>query len=117
MKTAPIDYIEFKATDIEKTKTFYANTFGWTFTDYGPNYTAFSGSGVAGGFELFTGPITNGALVVLYYENLEEIKRRVISAGGIISKEIFEFPDGKRFHFNDPSGNELAFGQKSKRSL
>jgi len=108
MKTTPIDYIEFKSADIEQTKIFYSNTFGWTFTDYGPNYTAFSGSGVAGGFELTTEPIVNGVLVVLYHENLEEIQEHIISVGGIISKEIFEFPGGKRFHFTDPSGNELA---------
>lgn len=108
MKTAPIDYIEFKTTDIEKTKAFYSNAFGWSFTDYGPNYTSFSKIGVAGGFELTKGPIVNGVLVVLYYEDLEEIQEKVITAGGIISKEIFEFPGGKRFHFKDPSGNELA---------
>ena len=55
-----------------------------------------------------TEPIVNGVLVVLYHENLEEIQERIISVGGIISKEIFEFPGGKRFHFTDPSGNELA---------
>ena len=55
-----------------------------------------------------TKPIVNGVLVVLYHENLEEIQERIISVGGIISKEIFEFPGGKRFHFTDPSGNELA---------
>ncbi|MFT7343887.1 MAG: putative enzyme related to lactoylglutathione lyase [Lentimonas sp.] len=55
-------------------------------------------------------PITNGALVILYHENLEEIKTKVISAGGKINMNmnIFSFPSGKRFHFIDPSGNELA---------
>nr|WP_297786627.1 VOC family protein [uncultured Allomuricauda sp.] len=105
---APIDYIEFKATDLEKTKRFYGQTFGWTFTDYGPTYTSFAESGVAGGFELTHDPITNGALIVLYFKNLIEIRDKVIAAGGSITKEIFEFPGGKRFHFTDPSGNELA---------
>ncbi|MCR9228075.1 MAG: VOC family protein [Flavobacteriaceae bacterium] len=108
MKTTPIDYIEFKASDMESTKVFYSSIFGWIFTDYGPNYTAFSESGVTGGFELTIDPIVNGALVVLYHENLEEILEKVISAGGMITKEIFEFPGGRRFHFTDPSGNELA---------
>nr|WP_321413911.1 VOC family protein [uncultured Allomuricauda sp.] len=108
MKITPIDYIEFKSTDIERTKIFYSSTFGWTFTDYGPNYTAFSESGVTGGFELTTKPIVNGVLIVLYHDNLEEILGKVIGAGGTITKEIFEFPGGKRFHFTDSSGNELA---------
>ncbi|MDF0708716.1 MAG: VOC family protein [Bacteroidota bacterium] len=105
---APIDYIEFKATNLEKTKRFYGQTFGWTFTDYGPSYTSFSESGVAGGFELSPEPIVNGTLIVLYYSDLVGIREKVIAAGGEISKEIFEFPGGKRFHFTDPSGNELA---------
>ncbi|RIV30264.1 VOC family protein [Flagellimonas lutimaris] len=108
MKTTPIDYIEFKSTDLEKTKEFYTQTFGWAFTDYGPTYTSFSETGVAGGFELTQEPIVNGALIVLYYENLVEIRDKVKSTGGTITKEIFEFPGGKRFHFTDPSGNELA---------
>ena len=108
MKAAPIDYIEFKSTDLKKTKAFYNELFGWTFTDYGPTYTSFSESGVTGGFELTNRPIVNGVLIVLYYENLVEIRENVKSAGGTITKEIFEFPGGKRFHFTDPSGNELA---------
>lgn len=107
MKT-PIDYIEFKSTDLEKTKDFYSNTFGWDFTDYGPAYTSFSEIGVAGGFELTSEPIVNGVLIVLHHNNLIEIREKVIAAGGIITKEIFEFPGGRRFHFTDPSGNELA---------
>ncbi len=103
-----INYVEFKATDLEKVKDFYSQTFGWTFTDYGPTYTAFSESGLEGGFELTEDPIVNGALIVLYHENLLEIKDKVVEAGGVIVKEIFSFPGGSRFHFEDPAGNELA---------
>ena len=60
-----IDYIEFKANDLHKIKEFYSMTFHWVFTDYGPNYIAFSGSGLEGGFEKSDAPIFNGALVVL----------------------------------------------------
>ncbi|MHA7832802.1 MAG: VOC family protein [Flagellimonas sp.] len=108
METTRIDYIEFKSSDLEMTKAFYARTFGWTFTDYGPTYTAFSESGINGGFELTTEPITNGVLIVLYHKDLVTIKDKVIAAGGSVTKEIFEFPGGKRFHFTDSSGNELA---------
>jgi len=103
-----INYIEFKAHDLEKTKFFYEEAFGWTFTDYGPTYIAFDESGLQGGFETTEEPIVNGALVVLYHENLTSCIDRIEKAGGIISLAIFSFPGGKRFHFTDPSGNELA---------
>ena len=108
MNNNHINYIEFKAKNIEKIKQFYSKAFDWTFTDYGPSYTAFSSSGLEGGFEKTDQKINNGALVILYNENLEEIKQHIIELDGIISKEIFSFPGGKRFHFIDPSGNELA---------
>ena len=103
-----IDYIEFKAHDLEKTKTFYSDLFGWEFTDYGPSYTSFAKSGVFGGFETTEEPIANGALIVLYHAELESVLANVEKAGGQICKAIFSFPGGRRFHFRDPSGNELA---------
>ncbi|WP_350286500.1 VOC family protein [uncultured Croceitalea sp.] len=104
----PINYIEFRSTDLKETKRFYQQAFGWVFTDYGDGYTAFKESGVEGGFELTHEPIVNGVLVVLHHHNLEEIKNKIIQAGGSISQEIFSFPGGSRFQFLDPSGNELA---------
>lgn len=103
-----INYIEFKAKDLEKIKGFYTASFNWHFTDFGPDYTAFSESGLAGGFEKSKKRATNGALVILYHDNLEVIKSKITEAGGKISKDIFSFPGGQRFHFKDPSGNELA---------
>ena len=108
MKNTPINYIEFKAKDLEKIKTFYKAAFGWTFTDYGSTYTAFADSGIEGGFELTEDDIVNGVLVVLHHDNLEQIKQHVIDCGGKITQDIFSFPGGSRFHFTDPSGNELA---------
>lgn len=103
-----ISYIEFKANDLDVIKEFYHTAFGWFFTDYGPEYTAFSESGVEGGFEKTEDPIVNGVLIVLYHNDLENIKNKITEAGGKISKDIFSFPGGKRFHFLDPAGNELA---------
>lgn len=103
-----INYIEFKAKDLQKVKAFYTNAFGWKFTDYGKTYTAFSDSGIDGGFELSGDKIVYGVLVVLYHANLDEAKGKVLKSGGTISKEIFDFPGGRRFQFFDPSGNELA---------
>jgi len=108
MTNNQIDYIEFKTNNIETTKAFYTKAFNWVFTDYGPNYTAFEESGLQGGFELSDKPILNGALVVLYHEDLEAQMESVKKCGGVISKEIFSFPGGRRFHFTDPSGNALA---------
>lgn len=108
MKNVHINYVEFKAGDLEKVKGFYQQAFGWTFTDYGPTYTAFSDSGIQGGFEKSEDEIINGALVVLYHEELELIQEQVTDAGGKISLAIFSFPGGRRFHFIDPAGNELA---------
>ena len=103
-----INYVEFKAKDLQKIKEFYNGSFDWTFTDYGPTYIAFSESGLQGGFEKTEDEIVNGVLVVLYHNDLEDIKNRIIKFGGEISKAIFSFPGGHRFHFVDPSGNELA---------
>ncbi len=103
-----IQYVEFKAHSIEKTKTFYSNCFDWEFTDYGANYVAFSNSGLEGGFEKTEAPITNGALVILYHRDLELVKNKIIASGGTITRDTFSFPGGKRFHFSDPNGNELA---------
>ncbi|MCX2718593.1 VOC family protein [Lentiprolixibacter aurantiacus] len=103
-----INYIEFKAHDLEKIKAFYSQVFGWEFTDYGPTYTSFAESGIFGGFELSEEPILNGALIVLYHTDLESVQADVEKAGGEIIRSIFSFPGGRRFHFKDPSGNELA---------
>lgn len=108
MKNSHINYVEFKAQDLEKVKTFYKKAFGWAFTDYGPTYTAFSESGLDGGFEQSGEPIANGALIVLYHEDLSTVEKSIIEAGGIISRSVFSFPGGRRFHFTDPAGNELA---------
>ncbi len=107
-KNSHINYIELKAYNLEQTKQFYSEAFGWAFTDYGATYIAFSDSGLEGGFEKTDHKIVNGALVVLYHENLDAIKSRIISSNGTISKDIFSFPGGRRFHFLDPSGNKLA---------
>ena len=108
LKDNHINYVEFKAKDIEKIKKFYTASFDWNFTDYGPTYTAFSNSGLEGGFEKTNNNIVNGALIILYHENLDLIKSRIIEAGGKITKDTFSFPGGRRFHFVDPSKNELA---------
>lgn len=103
-----IDYIEFPATDIEKTKLFYTIVFGWKFEDYGPDYASFHDGRLSGGFRKEKKVKGNGPLIVLYASDLEALQRRIILADGKITKPTFEFPGGRRFHFSDPNGNELA---------
>jgi uncharacterized protein len=105
-----IDYIEFGVTDMARSQRFYAEAFDWRFTDYAPEYAGIQrrGGGEAGGLRLEAEVSTGGPLVILFSADLEATLDRVQKAGGIISQEIFEFPGGRRFHFRDPSGNELA---------
>lgn len=106
-----INYVEFPAKDIAKTKQFFSSVFGWTFEDFGPEYTAFSNQGLDGGFfksDLSTSTKNGSALVVFFSNNLEETLAKIEAAGGGIIKPIFSFPGGRRFHFSDPNGNEYA---------
>ena len=104
-----INYIELPATDLERTKKFYGEVFGWTFVDYGPEYVSFEGAGVDGGFTLGSTPAEQGGvLVVLYHEDLEQTAEKIRSCGCEVVRSIFAFPGGRRFHFRDPNGNELA---------
>ena len=103
-----IDYVEFPGTDLPATKAFYSAAFGWTFQDYGPTYAAFEGQGTDGGFQADAAATNGKPLVILYAHDLEAMEGKVRGAGGTIVKPIFDFPGGRRFHFVDPSGNELA---------
>lgn len=107
-----IDYVELQVSDIGRAKNFYGGAFGWTFKDYGPAYCEFNDGRLTGGFALSDDAkgdqAKRGALVVLYASNLEETQRRVEASGGKIVKPIFSFPGGRRFHFADPDGYELA---------
>jgi len=106
-----INYVEFPANDLKATKEFFHNTFGWVFTDYGPEYCAFDESGLQGGFyqsDLASNTANGSALIVLYTTTLEALEQEVQANGATIVKAIFEFPGGRRFHFTEPSGNELA---------
>ena len=103
-----IDYIEFPSRDIGRDRDFYRSVFGWRFEDYGPRYTSFSDGRLSGGFTMERTPPASGVIVVLYADDLVSAEQRIRNAGGVIVKETFSFPGGRRFHFTDPSGNELA---------
>lgn len=104
-----IDYIELNVEDIDVSKKFYAAAFGWSFTDYGPKYSEFNDGRLKGGLTT-TAPVSakGGPLVILYADDLEACQQKVENAGGTIAQPIFSFPGGRRFHFIDPNGYELA---------
>ncbi|MFD4836860.1 VOC family protein [Achromobacter sp. NPDC058515] len=103
-----IDNIEFNVADIARSKQFYGQVFAWTFTDYGPTYCEFTDGRLTGGFTTGEEVRPGGPLVILYGDDLAAVQQRVTAAGGRISREVFTFPGGSRFHFLDPDGYELA---------
>lgn len=103
-----INYLEFNVEDIARSKRFYGDVFGWTFTDYGPHYCEFNDGEMTGGFDQSAPVRSGGPLVVLYGEDLEAVQKEILAAGGEILLPVFDFPGGRRFHFADPDGYELA---------
>jgi uncharacterized protein len=104
-----IDYIEMPARDPAVAKRFFTELFGWTFEDYGPDYVSFSDGRLAGGFRRMDAECDSGSgsvLVVFYKNDLEATKIRVEALGGQITRDIFSFPGGSRFHFRDPHDND-----------
>ncbi|MEW4983914.1 MAG: VOC family protein [Cycloclasticus sp.] len=110
-KHEKISYVEFPAKNLQATKEFFTQVFGWSFQDFGAEYTAFSNQGIDGGFfksELSSSTNNGAALIVFYSNNLELTLEKITRADGHIIKPIFPFPGGRRFHFTEPSGNEFA---------
>jgi predicted enzyme related to lactoylglutathione lyase len=103
-----IDYIEFVVGDLGRAKEFYEAVFGWEFTDYGFHYASFNDGRMRGGFRSDLKHNPGGALIVIYSTDLKGIEDKIRQNGGAIVKDLFEFPGGRRFHFTDPSGNEIA---------
>lgn len=108
-QTGKLDYLELPASGgtLDSVKAFYSSAFSWSFTDYGPTYSAFD-EGIEGGFQADATEAPAKPLPVLYSQNLDETLAAVEAAGGQIVKPVFSFPGGRRFHFTVPSGNELA---------
>ena len=113
-----LNYVEFPSSDITATNLFFEKAFNWSFQDYGPDYSSFSDQGLDGGFYKsdLTPTVANGsALLILLSDNLETSLSNIELAGGEITKAIFSFPGGSRFHFLEPGGNELAVWSKISR--
>ena len=102
-----IDYIEFPSTSGVRTHEFFAEAFGWRFTSYGPGYEGIDDAGIDAGIDSSEGR-TAAPLAVVRTSDLEAAEREVVAAGGVITRPPFDFPGGRRFHFREPGGNELA---------
>jgi hypothetical protein len=109
LENGKIGYLELPGgSDLPAVKSFYSTAFGWSFVDYGPTYASFEQGGMDGGFQADPASGLTKPLVVLFAVDLEAMEAKVKAAGGVISVPIFSFPGGRRFHFTDPAGNELA---------
>ena len=104
-----IDYVELpSATAHELTRAFYAKAFGWEFADYGSTYSATTNGTTDVGLQGDSADSLSAPLPVIRVDDLEAAFDAVTKANGVIAKPIFAFPGGRRFHFIDPGGNELA---------
>lgn len=103
-----IDNLEFNVHDIARSKAFYGAVFKWSFTDYGPTYTEFSDGRLTGGFTTGEAVRPGGPLIIVYADDLAQSQQAITAAGGKISRAEFAFPGGRRFHFTDLDGYELA---------
>ena len=106
-----LDYVEFASRDPAASRHFFEQVFGWSFVDYGRDYTAFDDGRFQGGFfraEPQTAAGGGAPLLVIYADDLQPMLEAVLAQGGQIIKPVFAFPGGSRFQFVEPGGNELA---------
>jgi len=102
------DFIELPVDDIAAAQAFYEGAFGWSMTGFGPSYACTLTGDVDIGLQADAAERTAAPLVVIQVADLDAALDAVIRAGGTITRGIFAFPGGRRFHFHDPAGNELA---------
>jgi predicted enzyme related to lactoylglutathione lyase len=105
---ARLNYVELPTSDIAAARRFYERAFGWTLTDFGPSYAATTTGDTDIGVQADPAEATRAPLPVIDVTDLEAALDAIVAAGGTIVRPIFAFPGGRRFHFVDPSGNELA---------
>lgn len=102
-----IDYIEFPSTDRAGSSAFFRAAFGWGITSYGPDYDGLEHAGIEGGIDQAQTRVA-ATMAIVRTDDLDDAQRRVTAAGGVITRAQFDFPGGRRFHFREPGGNELA---------
>lgn len=102
------DFFELPVADVAAAQAFYGSAFGWGMTGFGPTYACTLTGDVDVGLQADPAERTAAPLIVIQVDDLEETLASVEAAGGVVTKPIFSFPGGRRFHFRDPDGNELA---------
>ena len=110
-KNNQIDLIEFPFASPEELKTvsrFFNTVFGWQFKEWGDTYYDTHHSGVTAGLNASTTKEQTMPLAVIYADDLEATKDKVVKAGDKVTHPITAFPGGRRFAFTDPAGNQLA---------
>jgi predicted enzyme related to lactoylglutathione lyase len=111
MQQSRFDYVELPTKSREghkKAKSFYSSVFGWSYTDWGDDYSDTKDSGISSGLNADSSNASQYPFAVIYVQEIEAVKKEIIAAGGQITRDIFSFPGGRRFHFTDPNGNELG---------
>ena len=104
-----ISYIELPVTDVAAQSAFYSSAFGWSFTDFGPDYASTTTGDVDVGLNGSEDYRIAGILPLVEVKaDLEDALEKVVAAGGTVTVPIFAFPGGRRFHFRDPQGHELG---------
>ncbi|MEK6398680.1 MAG: VOC family protein [Terriglobus sp.] len=104
-------YLELPATYVAALKSFYGDVFGWTHQDWGPDYATVHGSGLEVGYNGSDEGRSKAPLAMIQTDEIEAVQEQVKAVGGTITQPIFQYPGGRRFHFTDPAGNELAVMQ------
>ena len=107
-----IDFIEIPAAQVARSRAFYEQAFGWALTEFGPSYACTMTGDVDLGLQGDPSAAARAPLPVIQVPDLATAQRAVEAAGGAIVKPVFAFPGGRRFHFRDPGGNELAVWQR-----
>jgi len=105
---ARLSYLELPVRDVPAAKAFYAAAFGWSFTDFGPDYASTMTGDTDVGLNGDTAQSTAQLLPVIQVDDLEAAEADIRGLGGEITLPIFAFPGGRRFHFRDPAGHEMA---------
>lgn len=103
-----IDYLEFPSADGPASRSFFEKAFGWSFTSYGPSYAGIDDAGIDAGIDGDPCASTSAPLAVIRTDDLDRAEKDVVAAGGVITRPAFDFPGGRRFHFREPGGSELA---------
>jgi uncharacterized protein len=102
------DFLELSVADAAVAQAFYTSAFGWQMTGFGPSYACTMTGDVDVGLQADPAERSGAPLIVIRVDDVDAALSSVEAAGGTITKPIFAFPGGRRFHFRDPDGNELA---------